>query len=241
MKFSIALAHTLLSMFISVAVASEEYGLCCLCDGCGQAVSGRGNLAVNNQGYTCTKLILDMADTDNDIKQGNGACNTLKSRWYDHCCNANHNPAVIAQAPTSSPGDAYPQGPNSWCDLCANGNYPSKATTVVAVLDYPLVSTCRDLYWRAQKGYFEDRICRPLRNYYVTPCGCNVDTSSGNNGGGSSSSGGGGGAPSTGGSTTGNVPDKKSDVADAAKDASKMYGEEVRGNLNRDRVLKGSR
>jgi hypothetical protein len=179
MKLSTALARTLLLvLFISVAVANEKIGLCCLCDGCGQAVSGRGNLAVNNQGYTCTKLILDMADTDNDIKQGNGACNTLKSRWYDHCCNANHNPAVIAQAPTSSPGDAYPQGPNSWCDLCANGNFPAKPTTIVAVLDYPLVSTCRDLYWRAQKGYFEDRICRPLRNYYATSCGCNVSEGS---------------------------------------------------------------
>jgi hypothetical protein len=245
MKFASALACTLLSVFISVAVANEDYGLCCLCNGCSPAVSGRGNLAVDDQGYTCTKLILDMADSTNDIRQGNAACISLKGRWYNHCCNPNHSPAVIAQAPTSSPGDAYSQGPNSWCDLCANGKFPGKPTTVIAVLDHPLVSTCRDLYWRAQKGYFEDRLCLPLRNYYVTPCGCNDDTTStgGSSNGGGSSSGGApvdtGGSSSSTGSTNG-TPDKKDAVADASKDASKMYGEEARGNLNRQRGLKGS-
>jgi hypothetical protein len=242
MKLSTALARSLLSVFISVAVANEDYGLCCLCSGCSPAVSGRGNLAVNDQGYTCSKLILDMADTSNSILQGNAACNSLKGRWYNHCCNPNHNPAVIAQAPTTSPGAAYSQGPNSWCDLCANKNFPGNPTTVVAVLDHPLVSTCRDLYWRAQKGYFEDRICRPLRNFYAIPCGCNVDTS-GNNGSsnGGGNSGGSGGAPNTGGSsgTTNGVPDKKEAIVDASKDLSKLYGEVQRGNLKRDRGLKG--
>jgi hypothetical protein len=172
MKFSTALARTLLLVVISVAVANESYGLCCLCNGCSPAVSGRGNLAVNNQGYTCTKLILDMADPTNSIKQGNAACKSLKGKWYNHCCNRNHKPVVISQAVAKSAGSAYPQGPNSWCNLCASGKFPGKPTTIVAVLNHPAVSTCRDLYWRGQKGYFKDSLCRPLRNYYKTPCGC---------------------------------------------------------------------
>jgi hypothetical protein len=236
MKFSTTLARTLLLMFISVAVAEEDFGLCCLCDGCSPAVSGRGDLAVNNQGYTCTELILDMADTNNNILQGNAACNALKGKWYNHCCNPNHNPVVIHQEPTKSPGDKYPQGPNGWCDLCAAGNFPGNPTTIIAVLDYPLVSTCRDLHWRAQKGYFEDRLCRPLRNFYVTPCGCNVG-----------SSGGIGGAPEKGGSSgsgsgsSGVLPEEVV-IVDESKDASKMHGEVKRGNLGRDRqrALKGS-
>jgi hypothetical protein len=240
MKFSTALARTLLSLFIAVAVADEDIGLCCLCDGCFPAVQGRGDLAVNDAGYTCTELILDMADTDNHILQGNKACTQLQFYHHNRCCNAAHDPADIVQAPTNSPGDAYPSGPNGWCDLCFNGNYPSKPTTIVAVLDYPLVSTCRDLYWRGQKGYFTDSWCAPLRNFYVEPCGCNVpDDSSGGTGNDGDFA-----APYQGGS--GGFPDDipiKKEPQEGSKKQMKMFNEfndEERGSLKRERRLKGS-
>lgn len=167
---------------VSLALADEEIGLCCLCDSCGPPLSGREMLAIDSQGTTCQQLVIDMADPTNSIQQGNQMCRQLKSQWYNHCCNPSHIPSQIAQAPTVSAGVNYPSGPYPSCDLCINGQYPSQDLTMVAVLDYPNVNTCKELYWWAKQGNFEDRLCKPIQNYFSGPCGCESSGSS-NSGG----------------------------------------------------------
>ena len=234
MKITLGLLTSLIVSLASTVAADEDIGLCCLCDSCGPALSGRSNLAVNNQGYTCQKLIIDMADPTNSIKQGNAACRQLQGRWYDHCCNPSHKPTTIAQSPTVSPGNQYPKGKYSKCDLCLDGSYPSMDKTLVAVLDFPNVNTCKELYWWARNGNFEDRMCRPIQNYFKEPCGCN----NGGQSGGST----GGGAPDNnyGNPSTGANPPKKT-IPKEAKDTTKMFSENNnRGGLGRKRRVKGT-
>lgn len=235
MKTHLGLLTTLFASIASIVAADEAIGLCCLCDSCGPPLSGRANLAVDDKGYTCQKLIIDMADPSNSIKQGNSACRQLQGRWYDHCCNPSHRPVPIAQSPTPSPGSRYPKGQYAQCDLCRNGRYPSSENTLVAVLDYPNVGTCKDLYWWARNGNFQERMCRPIQNYFNGPCGCGSGTSSG----GSPSTG--GGAPDT---NTGSnpaisgSPPKK--IIPKEKDATKMFEDRKRGGLARKRRVKGT-
>ncbi|GAX28999.1 hypothetical protein FisN_1Hh003 [Fistulifera solaris] len=252
MKFSLSIIFAF--ALASRTKADEEIGLCCLCDSCGPPVSGRATLAVDSQGTTCQQLVIDMADPTN-IQQGNQLCRQLQGQWYDHCCNPNHTPSIIAQNPTVSEGASYPSGPYSSCNLCENGQYPSLDQTLVAVLDFPNVNTCKELYWWAKQGNFEDRMCRPIQNYFAEPCGCGSSSSS-NQGGTSSGSpyqGGtssgsnyntGGGAPdqSTGNTNQGSTstsPDKK--VAPDESKEDKLYSETDRGTIRRTkRRLKGS-
>jgi len=158
----------------TLVAGDASIGLCCLCSKCGPAVSGRGNLAINAKGYTCSQLILDMADPSNGMAPGSNSCKSLKNQWYNHCCNSSYKPPTIAQSPTPSPGDKYPKGPYSACNVCKNKKYPGYELTLVAVLDHPTVKTCRDLYWYSLRGNFQDRLCRPMQNYYQGPCGCNI-------------------------------------------------------------------
>ncbi|GAX27918.1 hypothetical protein FisN_21Hh268 [Fistulifera solaris] len=239
MKTSLGLLTTLIVSHAAFSAADETIGLCCLCDSCGPALSGRANLAVDNKGYTCQKLIIDMADPTNSIKQGNAACRQLQGRWYDHCCNPSHKPTAIAQSPVPSPATNYPRGSYSKCDLCRDGSYPSLDKTLVAVLNFPNVNTCKELYWWARNGNFEDRMCRPIQNYFNDPCGCGKGSSSGNSGGNT-----GGGAPDNnfGGSnpSTGGTPPKKT-MPKVVKDTNKMYTENNRrGGLGRKRRVKGT-
>lgn len=241
MKTNLGLITTLIVSFASIVAADENIGLCCLCDSCGPAVTGRANLAVDSQGYTCQELIIDMADTSNDIKQGNSKCRQLKSRWYNHCCNPSHKPSTIAQSPTASPGNQYPKGNYPKCDLCQNGSYPSLDKTLVAVLDYPNVNTCKELYWWTRNGNFEERMCRPIQNYFKGPCGCgNGSSNSGGQSGGST----GGGAPDTNygnPSTGGNGNPPKKTMPKEAKDTTKMFSENNnRGGLGRKLRIKGA-
>lgn len=239
MKINLGLITTLLVSLASFVAADQDIGLCCLCDSCGPALSGRANLAVDSQGYTCQKLIIDMADPTNSIKQGNGACRQLQGRWYDHCCNPSHKPATIAQSPTASPGNNYPKGQYSKCDVCRDGSYPTLDKTLVAVLNYPDINTCKELYWWTRNGNFEERMCRPIQNYFKDPCGCgNGSSNSAGQSGGST----GGGAPDSNLGTnpsTGAAPPKKV-IPKQAKD-SKMYTESSnRGVLGRKRRVRGT-
>lgn len=218
-----------------VVVSDERIGLCCLCQGCAQPLIPRGNIFVDSRGTTCNALALEMADPSNHIRQGNPACMQLKAWHYDRCCNPNHHPTPILQEPTTSPGNAYPQGPFQPCDLCRDGSFPRNPTTITAILGMPGNPSCRDLYWLALRGNIEDRICRPMQNYYEVPCGCIAD-SGGNNGGGAPD-------PSTPMPTSNKQlpwPPKKQIPPQASKDSTKISNSEgQRGNLHR-RYLKGS-
>lgn len=238
---------------LSVAQADQDIGLCCLCDSCGPPVTGREMLAVDSQGTTCQQLAIDMADPTNSMQQGNSLCRQMQGQWYNHCCNPRHIPSQIAQAPTASAGSSYPSGPYATCDLCTNQQYPSLDQTLVAVLDFPSINTCKELYWWAKQGNFEERMCRPIQNYFAGPCGCgspnsNNQGSSNSNQGGSNSSNNfniGGGAPDQNvgntnqGSTTSN-PQKK--TAPEESKETKLYAETDRGTIRRTkRRLKGSK
>lgn len=242
MRVSLSIIFALMSQ----TLADETIGLCCLCDSCGPPLSGRATLAVDSQGTTCQQLVIDMADPSNSIQQGNGLCRQLQGQWYDHCCNPHHTPATIAQAPTASLGSSYPSGPYSTCDLCNNGQYPGLDQTLVAVLDYPNINTCKELYWWTKQGNFEERMCRPIQNYFAEPCGCGLSGSTNNQEGTSSSNNysTGGGAPdqitgSTNHGSTSTNPDKK--IAPEVSKDTKLYSETDRGTIRRTkRRLKGS-
>jgi hypothetical protein len=242
MKFALLLIAAL----AAVSTADEDFGLCCLCGkGCGYPVTNRGDMFVNNKGLTCNDLVLWMSDTTGTIKQGNGQCTSLKAQHYSRCCDASSNPSIIAQnggGNGATEADRYPVGNYPQCDLCADGMYPTKPTTQVAVLDHPRVGTCRDLYHHTNRGMFEDRMCRPIRNFYkVHCCPAAVATSDGGNNGGNN---GGNGGTNTGGTTNGGEPDKKEVSVDTTKDDNRMYqegGNTKRGGLDRHRGLrKGS-
>lgn len=168
----------------------DTTNFCCLCEGCSSPLEHRLRLAVNTQGYTCNALAMDVADPSNTIRAGNAACAQLQNQWRNHCCNSFYVPVAIPQGPTQSPGARYPRGPHSSCQICPNGNIPVNRNTVVAVLNYPQVNTCIGLHWAALNGHFEDRLCRPLRNFFENPCGCNNGNASTNTGGNSISYGG---------------------------------------------------
>lgn len=251
MKLSHTLANSLLviSILVSTTLATtdNERRFCCLCSDCTSPLTSRLALAVDSTGYTCNALAMDMADPGNHIKAGNAICLQLKSQHFDRCCNPNHNPVPIPQSAPASPGANYPGGPFSKCDLCPNGRLPSNPGTQVAVLNYPSVSTCIGLHWSAQKGFFEDRLCRPIKNFFEVPCGCG--TAPANNGGSVPVQviGVNGSAPvsttnNNSNSGTSGVPAKKIVPSGDSKSQNRLSNSDGnRGNLNRfrARALKG--
>lgn len=225
--------------FLTIVSAEEDLGLCCLCDGCQRPLRNRADLAVDRFGTSCDDLALEMADPTNESKTGNGKCLLLKSRFHDRCCNKKHIPVDIEQEPTPAPGSDYEKGPHPWCDLCHDGSYPKNEHKQVAILgleDGPY--TCKDIYWMGQRGTIRDQLCNPLQDFFDIPCGCNARS------GGGGGSGSGGGAPDKD-ETTPTLaptidPPKKGLDFGSEDDNVKLYNaEDDRGNLNRQRTLKG--
>jgi hypothetical protein len=58
------------------------------------------------------------------------------------------------------------------CSLCHDGSFPKKPYTYAAILGIQGNPTCEDLYWMGLVGAITDQLCKPLQNYYDTPCGC---------------------------------------------------------------------
>lgn len=58
------------------------------------------------------------------------------------------------------------------CDLCAGGSYPTKPNVVTAVLYIPGNPKCGDLYKMGRQGRIIDTLCKPMRQYFRSPCGC---------------------------------------------------------------------
>jgi hypothetical protein len=246
----------LLLALAALVAADEEIGLCCLCDGCNGPASGRGDLAVSTNGLTCNQLVLTMADPT-EHQQGSSSCKTLKSEYYNHCCNEGYSPVSYQAATIGSPGDKFSQGSNPVCTLCHNGKYPEEEYTITAVLGFSGNPTCADLYWMGLKGQITDQMCAPLQDYMDRPCGCwnttpnpNKATSSTSYYGTDKSA----YAPDTA-TTTYSAPDatdtsttfsdsempvKVPFPTDTTDSKTTIYGEAARGNLNRRRLLKGS-
>ena len=230
-KFALLLLTTL----AAVTLADEDIGLCCLCSGCDAAVNGRANMFVNTQGQTCSELIMEMADPTNSIKRGNGACNSAKLWHYSRCCDSSSNPPVITQTGGgggNSEANSYPSGNHPKFDLCEGGTYPTAPTTQVAVLNHGAIGTCRDLYHHTNRGMFEARMCRPIRNFFKEHC-CPHTTDGENNGGGNGGNAGNGGDDNSG----------KNNVFEDSKDDTKLYeegGDTKRGGIDRRRGLRTS-
>ena len=152
----------------------NDIELCCLCDGCGSAVSDRGGLYVDANGKTCTDLILEMADPNNDSTYESEECSQLVDLHSARCCDPSYNPIPIEQNPTTPPGPLEP-GDEPPCDICHDGSFPGNLNTVIAVLEDFLTGgpfTCKELYWMGRNGHISDQICNPLVDYAEGPCGC---------------------------------------------------------------------
>lgn len=222
----------LLAFLILRAVhGDEDLGLCCLCSGCGPPI--RYDEKVDDKGNTCGLLAMQMADPTNDSSQGQSNCQSLQNLHYDRCCNADFDPDPIAQAPTLSPGSKFEYGPYAPCNLCLDGSLPTIPNALTAVVGIPGTPTCKDLYWIAKRGNIEGRMCRPMQNYFQSPCGCVKSTGS------STTNNGGGAAPDQDApvpAPTYAIPPKQP-VPDSNKDDEKLYESDTRGNLNRKRKL----
>lgn len=241
--------HVFVLLALHAVKGDDAIGLCCLCGGCKPPV--RFNELVDAVGTTCGRLANQMADPSNDSKQGNGSCKNLQNLHFDRCCNPNFDPPPIAQAPTSSPGSKIDYGPYAPCNLCIDGSLPTNPNTMTAVAGIPGTPTCRDLYWITKKGHIEERMCRPLQNYFQGPCGCVISGGGGNNNGG-------GGAPdqfipapaptsavqptpaappTPAASPSFSIPPKRTVPANNSKEDEKLFGGGTRGNLHKKRKL----
>lgn len=232
---------------ILIALASltlvAAQGPCCICDNCGIA-SSRENAFLDGSGTTCTDKVLEAAQ---NYRQGSSQCSTVKSRFYDICCDASKPYTPPVQALPADPCDVYPfadKGPA--CNLCHDGSYPKNEKTQVAVLgltesvkNHPGLQasvsgnpTCGALYCLAKKGFVSNQLCSPMQDYMDVPCGCYARFTGGN-------------SPTVQQGyvgDNGNVPDKK-DIpkqSDDGKDEVERLGDQKRkrGNINRN--LKGA-
>ena len=230
-------------LLLRLVSGDEDIGLCCLCGGCKPPV--RFSEIVDSKGTSCGLLANQMADPKYSAR-GSSKCINLKSLHYDRCCNADFDPDPIAQAPTMSPGTKFSHGPYAPCNLCIDGSFPTKPTSLTAVAGIPGTPTCQDLYWISKKGNIEERMCRPMQNYFEGPCGCVSGGGNNNNGG--------GGAPdqnfpvptpvaaSVPAPVAASIPapsgyPPKQTVPNTSKEDEKLYGTDVRGNLHKKRKL----
>ena len=161
--------HRLLILFIAASVSfAQDY--CCLCNNCYPRV--RGDWFVDADGSTCDSLALYMVDPTNDATPGSPECARLQDKYRRTCCDATYDPPIVIQRPTQAPVNPYAPGTEPVCDLCIDGSVPKKPHTITAVLYINGNPTCMDLYHLGLAGRIENRLCYPLQDYMVDPCGC---------------------------------------------------------------------
>ena len=148
----------------------EDY--CCLCPNCGPRANPYTE--VDSQGTICATLGSEMRDPQSIYQPGNDACKNAIKDHRDRCCDPNYSGPAIAQsnAEPEDPSDNYPQGTEPNCDVCIDGSFPKKPHTITAVLYLPGNPTCEDLYYMGRTGNIPSRLCYPLQDYMVDPCGC---------------------------------------------------------------------
>jgi hypothetical protein len=90
----------LLFLFLLTASvrADQDVGLCCLCNDCNQAVSGRGNINMTPKGDTCDMLSLLMADPTNGSSMGSSDCRSMQNKYRKSCCDSSYTPIPVVKA-----------------------------------------------------------------------------------------------------------------------------------------------
>jgi hypothetical protein len=171
-SLSFAILTATLSSLITLAVANDEFGLCCLCEECYLPASG--SRFVDESGLTCDMLLLVMADPTNESTVGSSACQSLQNSFRRTCCDSAYQPPEVAQAPTPAPRINLPQGTEPLCDLCEDGAFPGRPRTVTAVLYIDGNPTCELLYYMGLYGLIEQRLCSPMQDALEKGCGCGI-------------------------------------------------------------------
>jgi len=161
-------------LFTSAQAVFSNFGLCCLCSGCGRAVDGRGSQVISSSGRTCNTMALKMADKTK-FRVGSTKCKRFQDRFRNKCCNSSYRfvPKLTINKTTKNvPQKNYGKGSEPVCHVCHNGKFPRRPNTVTAVLYMPGKYTCKDLYYMGRAGKILDRLCNPLQDYFQQPCGC---------------------------------------------------------------------
>jgi len=129
---------------------------------------------IDSRGMTCDKLAVEMADTHNGSRMGNGECTALQNAYRGKCCDKNTRATSVAQTPTKAPNFGLRYGGEPICDLCGDGGKPGTGHTIIAMLYMQGTHTCNKVYEMGQKGHILDKLCKPLKKWAVEPCGCNI-------------------------------------------------------------------
>ncbi|MFK7826149.1 MAG: hypothetical protein AB8G05_18495 [Oligoflexales bacterium] len=172
-KFSkLAFSSILLLNNVIYPVQSNE-DLCCLCDECGPLVDDRYGLLVDESGTTCTDILFEMADNNNDSTPGSNECKRLYDKYHQTCCDPEFDPEVFTMAPRPAPKYVGPYDP---CDVCLDGSFPGNPAMVIASLYWEGVASCRQLYYHGIKGDFiRNHQCDAVQWFVQEPCGCSKD------------------------------------------------------------------
>jgi len=152
--------------------ANENFAwkFCCLCGDCEYPPHDRLGWFVDENNKTCEDLDREFI---RELPNRSNACYAAQNKWRDTCCNMACEPKEIEQ--TWEPVK-YPFVPSSepLCDLCPNGQFPTKPYTITTVATIPGHPTCEDLYWLGRTGNIPARTCYPVQKFGYDPCGCAV-------------------------------------------------------------------
>jgi hypothetical protein len=158
-----------------VVTADDNKKFCCLCNKCAAPMLERWDLYLNDKGLTCGKLDSTMFNPFNDSKAGSAVCKDLQYRHRNTCCNRDTKVQSVPQAPTPAPtyGDNIKYGTSQVCNLCLNGNKPSKPYTMVTSNQISGSQTCDSIYHLGLTRNINNALCYPMQLQLKGPCGCN--------------------------------------------------------------------
>ena len=179
-KTTLVLSLLLLQLLCSsyyVDAAADDIPLCCLCDDCKSALSGRNHMPVRTDGTTCDDIILELADPTNDSTWRSDTCSRERALYYDRCCNPYHcpEPITVVTQEDEQKYDTYKDN-HPPCQICGkSGKFPQRPKTITASLNLPGNPTCEDLYWIGKVGGISDQYCKPMQHFFKEPCGCDLE------------------------------------------------------------------
>lgn len=155
----------LLSLLVSAGLVENAEAAEVTCNLCGDGLEDvlRWPLyVVDPIGTTCAQLSIHIAFS--------AQCDEDRSRYQNACCGNTEQPAVAQTARVEPGSNIVNSGPYKTCNICKNGNYPTKAT-VINIL-YLAASTCTDYYDGGRRGQIPEYLCDPLQFFAFEPCGC---------------------------------------------------------------------
>ena len=163
-----------------LTIASCQAQICKLCGSTPVPPLARHDTFVNSFGYTC----IDKAGEAMGLPDGSNACSNIKKRYQQMCCDLSVEPPVFEQTMDKiehEEGNMFARGPHPPCHICPiikdgrvhKGKYPGDPNHKAAILgETTPVQNCRGLFWFGRLGNVEERLCRPMQNYYKVPCAC---------------------------------------------------------------------